>query len=265
MLAPKPLLATLQHIDTSSPLATQLQFPSTSQALERLRSPIHLTEPSADLQPSLTPSTQRRSKPSPHPARRRRPTRECRVTPRSHAFDDLPWIASLESSPDLINPWDIADLSLLPVPVSELPASGPGPVRRRKTSLRSSPLASSKTIPPLPIRDTSLLLSPSLSTPRSHFTPSRVLFQNLMPVACDLLERPSSVQLQQIAAQLNLLLDAFFDIRSFRHIQHQHAQCNQESMMTFTRLKLTLHHDHSHVLHRSSIKFPISSTQNTLL
>ena len=135
-------------------------------------------------QPTISP--QRRPKSSPQSVRRRRPTRECRVTPQPHAFDDLPWIASLETSPDITNPWDIADLSLLPVPpLSELPASGLGPVRRRKTSLRSSPLASSKSTSHLPIRDTSLLPSPSQPTPRSRFTPSRVLFQNLMPVACD--------------------------------------------------------------------------------
>jgi len=178
MYSPKPLLAALQFTDA----------PVTTPTFERLRSPIHLTEPSTDLLPSppTTSSPQRRSRPSPQSARRRRSTRECRVTPQSHAFDDLPWIASLESSPDLTNPWDIADLSLLPVPsLSELLHSGPGPVRRRKTSLRSSPLASSKAISLLPIRDTSLLPSPSLPTPRSSFIPSRVLFQNLMPVACD--------------------------------------------------------------------------------
>jgi hypothetical protein len=184
MHAPKPLLAAFQNTDrpTMSPLSSQLPT-----AFERLRSPIHLSEPSSDLIPSPpTTSPQRRPKPSPQSTRRRRLTRECRITPQPHAFDDLPWIASLESSPDVTNPWDIADLSLLPVsPLSELPDSGPGPVRRRKTSLRSSPLASSKAISHLPIRDTSLLSSPSLPTPRSRFTPSRVLFQNLMPVACD--------------------------------------------------------------------------------
>ncbi|KDR81841.1 hypothetical protein GALMADRAFT_15674, partial [Galerina marginata CBS 339.88] len=131
----------------------------------------------------------RRSKATSHSLRRRRlaPRVECRP---SHAFDDLPWISTLDAAPELLNPWDIADLSLIPdSSFHDIPSSGPGPVRRRKTSLRSSPIAAkNSTSPsgsPLPLRDTSLLPSPSVSTPRSRFIPSRVLFHNLMPVSCD--------------------------------------------------------------------------------
>jgi len=51
----------------------------------------------------------------------------------------------MESSPEQLNTWDMADLSQLPA--DEFPddvsgASGPGPVRRRKTSLRANPFAS---------------------------------------------------------------------------------------------------------------------------
>jgi len=43
---------------------------------------------------------------------------------------------------------------------------------------------------PLPTRDTSFLPNLSVSTPRSRFIPSRVLFHNLMPVSCDSRSEP---------------------------------------------------------------------------
>jgi len=112
-----------------------------------------------------------------------------------HAFDELPWISTLESGPELLNPWDIADLSLIRDDADLQPSSGPGPVRRRKTSLRSSPRqkssASSSGSSPHhhysvhTTRDTLLLSTPPVPTPRSRFIPSRVLFHNLMPISCD--------------------------------------------------------------------------------
>ncbi|KAF8911170.1 hypothetical protein CPB84DRAFT_1842416 [Gymnopilus junonius] len=181
MIAPQPLLAppTRAH-----PIPQFTPF-------EPLRSPIHLADSSIIAPPhsqTCTSSSRRRSKATSHSTRRRRlaPRIPC---PPSHSFDDLPWISTLDAAPELLNPWDIADLSL--IPLDDSPSSGPGPVRRRKTSLRSSPVASSKSHPPispgspLPIRDTSLLSTPSVSTPRSRFLPSRVLFHNLMPVSCD--------------------------------------------------------------------------------
>ncbi|PPR03955.1 hypothetical protein CVT26_001160 [Gymnopilus dilepis] len=160
-------------------------------SLERLGSPIHLADPCVVAPPpseTYVPSSRRRSKATSHSIRRRRLAPRVPPPP-SHAFDDLPWISTLDAAPELLNPWDIADLSLLPT--NDLPSSGPGPVRRRKTSLRSSPVAAKSHPPsspgsPLPIRDTSLLSTPSsVSTPRSRFLPSRVLFHNLMPVSCD--------------------------------------------------------------------------------
>lgn len=112
---------------------------------------------------------------------------------RPSIFDQLPWISALEM-PSPIN-CDIADLSLLPlnedpVPFSDTtPASGP--VRRRKTSLRSNPLGSIHESPPseplrqhAPIRQHTDPLSdrPRTPQPRIPFDPSRVTFRNLMPV-----------------------------------------------------------------------------------
>ena len=113
------------------------------------------------------------------PPRRRTkasPSRRRRLSPRAqghHAFDDLPWLSTLESAPEHTNPWDIADLSLIP----DTPSSASGPIRRRKTSLRSNPIASDHS-PALLLRDTL-----PLPTPRSRFLPERVLFHNLMPVS----------------------------------------------------------------------------------
>ncbi|KIM49476.1 hypothetical protein M413DRAFT_21692 [Hebeloma cylindrosporum] len=176
MIAPQPLV-----------LAPVLPaFRAHDYSLERLRSPIHLSAPCLPTPPpvvSCIPSSSRRRSKKPSRSRRRLPPRV-----ESHAFDDLPWISSLDVSPDLLNPWDIADLSL--IPDSDLRSSpGPGPVRRRKSSLRSSPINSTKPSSSpgsaLPIRDTSLLSPSSVSTPPPRFIPSRVLFHNLMPVSCD--------------------------------------------------------------------------------
>jgi hypothetical protein len=154
------------------------RLPASPHPVQPLGSPIHLA---TDVNNShFIPCSRRRSKP---PARRRRLAPRLDFPP-PHPFDDLPWISACDAEPDLLNPWDIADLSL--IPDYHLPSSGP--VRTRKSSLRSSPRTSptsSKNTPS--IRDTSLLPSPaSVSTPpRPRFLPSRVLFHNLMPVVCD--------------------------------------------------------------------------------
>lgn len=179
------------------------------QSIERLRSPIHIADSCRTPPPAVSyqtrhirvkgsiltrlctqtciPSSRRRTRTANQSSRRRRlaPRDNSHISAPTHAFDDLPWISTLESAPDFVNPWDIADLSL--IPDAESSPSGPGPVRRRKTSLRSNPMNTppSPSGSPLPTRDTSLLLPPSVPTPRSHFIPSRVLFHNLMPVSCD--------------------------------------------------------------------------------
>lgn len=114
------------------------------------------------------------------------------------SFDDLPWISALSIEPDTTNPWDIADLSLLGT--SEEESSGPGPVRRRKTSLRSNPLAqpTSKdeedqwTIP-IPFLRLHDLADPTPQTPppKRRFTPSDVVFHDLLPVLpSEVIEQP---------------------------------------------------------------------------
>lgn len=150
------------------------------------------------------PPARRRGKPTSRPPRRRRPLSrvECRVEPPTHAFDNLPWISALEATPDHYSPCDIADLSQFDNFFSQsFPVSGPGPIRRRKTSLRANPLSPAQ--PPmadtfpgdsswaagstLPFCDTPNRFDPlsPRSTPRPRFDPSRILFHNLMPVSCD--------------------------------------------------------------------------------
>jgi len=109
-------------------------------------------------------------------------------------FDHLPW-ASVMELPPRFNPCDTADLSQLPIDIEgssfsdAIPASGP--VRRRKTSLRSNPLGNnsesespSRQPFPFPFRQSSsgdrdLLKTPP---PKVHFDPTRVTFHGLMPV-----------------------------------------------------------------------------------
>ncbi|KAG1827092.1 uncharacterized protein BJ212DRAFT_1474278 [Suillus subaureus] len=111
---------------------------------------------------------------------------------RAPVFDRLPWISAMEFPPrfDLC---DTADLSLLPALGAEesafsnaIPASGP--VRRRKSSLRSNPLGNDSESES-PSRQFFPFQSPNcvrecLKTPppRVPFDPTRVTFHNLMPV-----------------------------------------------------------------------------------
>jgi hypothetical protein len=99
----------------------------------------------------------------------------------------------MESSPDQLNTWDMADLSQLPA--EEFPAEapdvcGPGPVRRRKTSQRTNPLASSPEPPSdcaaMRMRMQSLTAAHIPSSPRTPisqiFNPSDIHFHELLPV-----------------------------------------------------------------------------------
>jgi hypothetical protein len=86
----------------------------------------------------------------------------------------------MDTLPDALDLADIADLSQLVV--DELPPDctallpGSGPIRRRKTSLRSNPLG--------PKGHTLHETTPH--TPISHLNHSRITFHNLMPVfSCD--------------------------------------------------------------------------------
>jgi len=118
-------------------------------------------------------------------------------------FDQLPWIPMVDQSPT-VDPWDIADLSQLTFERSNRPAKTTGPIRSRKSSLRSAPFPSDimpgVVSPPelsslLP-SDSPLLelpfararrLSfgddrPSTPPPRTPVCLSEVDFRNLMPV-----------------------------------------------------------------------------------
>ncbi|KAL4077169.1 hypothetical protein V8B97DRAFT_2004053 [Scleroderma yunnanense] len=106
-------------------------------------------------------------------------------------FDQLPWIATLDVPQN--QGWDIADLSQIPLKDDffSFPHSAPasGPVRHRKTSLRSNPLASatptdpgadSPSLQPFPFHRSPIC--PKTPPPHVPFDPSRVTFYNLMPV-----------------------------------------------------------------------------------
>jgi len=159
----------------------------------RLMSPICLAERRQELSsasPSICTTTtphRRRSVRPIRPSRRPRHCEhiDCPIASTPHAFDDLPWISALDTDmpPDHVSPWDIADLSQLS-PDEDRLSSGPGPIRRRKTSLRSSPLAPPTVClpedtvpPPLPLHEAS-----NWSTPRSRIHRSRLHFRNLMPL-----------------------------------------------------------------------------------
>ncbi|KAF9466372.1 hypothetical protein BDZ94DRAFT_216316 [Collybia nuda] len=175
----------------------------------RLMSPIQLDSPvirppSVIPKPIPKPPAKRRGKPTSRPPRRRRPLScvECPVDPPTHAFDHLPWISALETAPDHYSSGDIADLSQFDnCSAPNLPPSGPGPIRRRKTSLRTNPLspaqlplihsfpgdsswAAGSTLPFCDTPNQFDSLSPPI-TPNPRFDPSRALFHNLMPVSCD--------------------------------------------------------------------------------
>ncbi|EJF65904.1 hypothetical protein BD309DRAFT_848217 [Dichomitus squalens] len=114
------------------------------------------------------------------------------------SLDDLPWISSLSIEPDSANSWDIADLSFLDVPVDE-ECTGPGPVRRRKTSLRPNPLGhvSSRNEEPsqpcLPFMHLHQFADrePQTPPPRTRLVPSDVVFGGLYPVFPWDVEEPS--------------------------------------------------------------------------
>jgi len=115
----------------------------------------------------------------------------CPIQSPPHPFDQLPWISMLDSPPDHTDLSDIADLSLLPVEesASEVASDGPGPIRRRRTSLRSNS--------PDGLLDELRALSPrfhasSPSTPPRPRRYSPVRFRNLMPVfSCDPYNSPA--------------------------------------------------------------------------
>ncbi|KAJ6471612.1 hypothetical protein C8R47DRAFT_745432 [Mycena vitilis] len=150
--------------------------PLTTRTPQRLQSPILLD---ACLPSSSCSSTKRRR--TVRPQRQRQCARvECPIESAPHPFDALPWISAMDTMPDAFDLADIADLSQLviddPPPHRASRPSVSGPIRRRKTSLRSNPLHSRSR--------TSHENTPH--TPPSRIDYSRVTFHNLMPVfSCD--------------------------------------------------------------------------------
>ena len=101
----------------------------------------------------------------------------------SSVFDRLPWVSVLDAPNLQPNPWDIADLSQLPIDEPSLPL---GPIRRRKTSLRSVPFPPTPSSSPASYSSVSF---PSLeyasrdprTPPREIEPPSAIRFQGLLP------------------------------------------------------------------------------------
>ncbi|KIK59818.1 hypothetical protein GYMLUDRAFT_245027 [Collybiopsis luxurians FD-317 M1] len=107
----------------------------------------------------------------------------------THSFDKLSWISAMDLSSVDYGLTDIADLSQLPIPVDDA-TSGPGPVRRRKTSLhRTSPLraasgSSTQSTHPLSVLRHRQIPTPS--SPQPRIARSRIIFHDLMPLfTCD--------------------------------------------------------------------------------
>ncbi|KAJ6547436.1 hypothetical protein B0H19DRAFT_1075291 [Mycena capillaripes] len=157
--------------------ATQMTpQPLVARTPQRLQSPILLD---TRLRSPICSSPHRRR--TVRPRRRRHCARaECPIESTLHPFDRLPWISAMDTLPDELDLADIADLSQLvvdePPPDCAAQSPGSGPIRRRKTSLRSNPLG--------PKNHTLHETTPQ--TPPSHINHSRITFHNLMPVfSCD--------------------------------------------------------------------------------
>ncbi|KAH7914971.1 hypothetical protein BJ138DRAFT_1110060 [Hygrophoropsis aurantiaca] len=172
----------------------------------RLLSPIILNDPQGMLKtksPSPCGSSSRRkgtARIARAPRRRRHPSRidyPFDFFGHPSAFDQLTWIPALDSPPNF-NPCDVADLSQIfnndnrVIPLDATPASGP--VRRRKGSLRSNPLASgpeplSNNLPSRQIFQshqfpdrTVPAICPRTPPPLISFDPHCIKFHNLMPI-----------------------------------------------------------------------------------
>ncbi|GBE81941.1 hypothetical protein BKA93DRAFT_829006 [Sparassis latifolia] len=112
-------------------------------------------------------------------------------------FDSLSWISALESAPELVSVWDTADLSVL-VMDNVLDAKPPrsGPIRNRKSPVRSNPLPSGihspERQPSSPKLDELRLhtlfpfsyasADPRTPPPPEPFIPSQIRFRGLYPV-----------------------------------------------------------------------------------
>lgn len=97
-------------------------------------------------------------------------------------FDSLPWISILDAPAPQPNPWDVADLSQLPIDERSPP---PGPIRRRKTSLRSVPFpltpSSSASHSPIPFPSPEYASRDPRTPSREIEPPSAIQFHGLLP------------------------------------------------------------------------------------
>jgi hypothetical protein len=166
------------------------------QASPRLMSPIHFSQPeshrpsflstltsSAPCSTNTRRNTAFRDTQHHHHHRRHCLRSDCQFgSVGTSIFDQLPWISALDQPQESLS--DIADLSQVATNKrSEIPMSGP--IRRRRSSLRSNPLATTedaRTLTlPFPRREV-LPSNPSTPRSRSRERSSRVRFQHLMPV-----------------------------------------------------------------------------------
>ena len=117
----------------------------------------------------------------------RRPRRQdCLLGSNSHGstiFDRLPWVSILDVPTTQQNPWDVADLSQLPI---DEPSSPLGPIRRRKTSLRSAPFPPTPSSSPvsyssIPFPSSKYASRDPQTPPREIGPSSAIRFQGLLP------------------------------------------------------------------------------------
>ncbi|KAL1748060.1 hypothetical protein HDZ31DRAFT_60594 [Schizophyllum fasciatum] len=195
-LSSDPFLDNTPRSTSSLCFPTQLtppRPPRVKNAPPRLQSPIRFAEPGL------------RSAPLPYQTRASVKKRNTRLpTRRQHmaepafksglaSFDELPWVAALQSecAAYSCHVADIGDLSQL-----DTDRRGAGPVRRRKTSLRASPIAVHRPLPaptPAPSRDERPAF-PFVAGSNPHHRPhtpvkrsptratDHVIFRHLMPL-----------------------------------------------------------------------------------
>lgn len=117
----------------------------------------------------------------------RRPRRQdCPLGINPHGpgvFDRLPWVSILDAPAPQTNPWDVADLTQLPIGERSLPL---GPIRHRKASLRSvpfppTPSSSPASYSPVSFPSRKYASRDPQTPPREIKPPSAIRFQGLLP------------------------------------------------------------------------------------
>ncbi|KAF9652853.1 hypothetical protein BDM02DRAFT_2367450 [Thelephora ganbajun] len=134
---------------------------------------------------SCNTSRKRRCQPIGSRSSRRPRRQDCplRFNPHdSSVFDHLPWVSILDAPAPRTNSWDIVDLSQLPVDERSLLL---GPIRRRKTSIRSVPFpptpSSSPSSSSVPFPSSGYASRDARTPPREIEPPSTIRFQGLLP------------------------------------------------------------------------------------